>query len=773
MKLATINHIFNVSEGEWPRILIAWTLRFLFQFGFVIGWTTLISMFVARFSLELLPYLFIANAALIIVGTFLYSELIHRVHKETLIVVTALLAGSIFYVSTFFLAVKSALFFACILTGGAILLSQLDIMLALFIEELFTPLESERTFPLIESSHTIGGILAGVTITILAQYIPTYKFVYIWIITTLLIIPIIFSFRSYIKKLPFLELEKHKEAPSNRFKKFIEGYREVKNIPFLKGLLNVILVQWIFINLMEFQYINAIQTNIHGENSLAMKLGTLHIIFSASALLVQLFIASRMLNSLGIIGSMMLQPIVMLLNMVGLSFRFNLTSAVVAKTSFEITHVIYQNAYLSSYYSIKHSIRESAREFIDGLMKPMGAIIGMLIILNLENFFHGKELIHLLNGIMTISIITMGIILIRLREKYTKEAENALKTPYDHSEKLNAIEVLSQKGHKNGAELVTQLLMNPHESEIVKLTALKALGKFQDPTSLPEILDCLLESNERIKMAALETLSQFRDLGKHVFSQAFSKYRVTKTLMDLFQKEESEEIRAHIIQILANLKQSKIADFIIKTLQNATSESLKKDCIQACGLFRDPNAAHYIKPYIQSENPEIRAKTIIALWQFPKYRPMLEDKLKKLLQSDQSIERVNGIEALGEIGEKGSITHLLEARKSHDASIRYHAVIALAKLGHNDALKSMAELLLQEENSKNIKKVLQKLPPHLKKKMEKIVHRKVSKEVNTIFHEAKHHNLKKFKKETLKKLKQLYELVEDHQEVLKIENEIS
>ncbi|MBI2464336.1 hypothetical protein HYV57_05250 [Candidatus Peregrinibacteria bacterium] len=778
MKHFFLNRILNVTDDEWPRIVISWTLRFLFQLGFVIGWTIVLSMFVSRIGLRYLPYLFLANAALIMSGTFLYSEIIHRVKKETLIVFTALASGFILYFSTFFPSYNHFIFFGFVLIAGSILLSQLDIIISLFIEDLFSPMESERTFPIIESSHTIGGIVAGLIVSAFANYLPPWKFIYIWVISVLLIIPVMFAFQSYAKKVPFLEFKKKYRKVVGRFKKMMEGYSQMKIIPFLKGLIVIIVLQWIFINLLEFQYINAIQKSIanlsaDNESSLAKKLGFLHMLFFASALTVQLLMASRIIKALGIVGSLILEPLVMLVNVILLMIRFNALSAIMTKVSFEITHIIYQNAYLSSFYTIESNIRENAREFMEGIIKPLGAIIGMVIILNLQNFLLDETLSFSINSIMAISLFIILLILWNIKTKYTLEATNILQKDGKHFEKYTALEVLSQKGHANAAQIIVKRLIDPYEDEKIKIKTLQMLGKLQDPTTIPEILDCLSESSEKIKLHALEALSEFRNLGKHVFSQAFSKYRVINTLKKLFFNENSEEIHSYIIQILANLKQSEIADFIIQTLKTAKSDRIKRDCIEACGLFHDPNAAHYIEVYLNAENPEILEKTIVSLWHFPKYQHRAEKKLETMLKSNDNQTIKAGINALGELNEKSYIPFLVEMLKNDE--LKTNAIFALAKLGHETCHELLLPLLMEGEKTlvEKTRTLIKTLPQKMKKNIEKELHRKVSEEMNEILNNSEEKSLETIDEMTLKRLRELYELVEEHHEVLKIDQFLS
>ncbi|MEK7145884.1 MAG: hypothetical protein AAB802_01740, partial [Patescibacteria group bacterium] len=357
-----LNRLMNVSSREWPRILVAWSMMFLARFGFVVGWTLMLSIFLTRIGIEALPFLFLVNALLVITGSLIYRNLMKNVKREVLISFTVIFAAALLLSSLFFLNSNTFLFFAFLLTAVSVFLAQLNILLSLFNEELFSPLESQRTFPLIESAETLGGILGGLTLTLFAETLPSFKFIIIWILTTLLILPIVLKFNQNTMEIPKTKLEHITENPRT----LGSSFGKILKTPFLKGLLVVVLLQWALLNLIEFQYTSALEDTIsmvegatlESQMHLLMeKLGTLQLVFSAGALFIQLVLASRILVSLGITSTLLVHPVVTLFNLLGLFFRFSFFTSAITRGSFELTQLIFKNAYDSSYYAIPHEDR--------------------------------------------------------------------------------------------------------------------------------------------------------------------------------------------------------------------------------------------------------------------------------------------------------------------------------------------------------------------------------------------------------------------------------
>ena len=213
---------------------------------------------------------------------------------------------------------------------------------------------------------------------------------------------------------------------------------------------------------MEFQYTKAIYQNVSEaifdagsgfEHAFVHDLGTLFMLFSASALIFQLFVGGRLINSLGVIGSMLIHPIVTLLSLFGLTWKFNFATAVLAKNNFMITSVIHTNAYHSSYYAVKEDLRHHVREILEGMIRPAGAIAGTLILIGLQKLFSGNFLILVVNLAMILSSLLLLYFTYRQQSKYTNVVISDLYSG-DSRIRMNAIDIFAQKSINRKAPLV-------------------------------------------------------------------------------------------------------------------------------------------------------------------------------------------------------------------------------------------------------------------------------------------------------------------------------
>lgn len=804
-----IHRITNVGHKEWPRVILAWSLQLLLRTGFVIGWTVTLAMFINRIGIEAMPYLLVLNAVLVIVGSMIYSNLLRVIKRPLLIVCTTLLSGSLLLLSTLFVYQNPIAFFGILLIAQSVFLSQLNILISLFIEDLFSPLESERTFPIIASSENLGGIIGGLILSIGLEFLPSYKFIYVWMLILTLVIPTILTSQAYKQKIPSLKSpEEHDPNKNSPFSAMFKGAKKIRKIPFLRGIAILIMLQFMMANFMEFQYTKAIQGTIEEqanqitfssqgyapesnldvalvdlqaidvdakeaylEHQLAKDLGVLQIIISSGSFLVQIFLASRILNSIGIIRSMVLSPLVMLLHLFGMMWNFNFFTAATGRSSFEITGGIFRNAYHSSYYALPEKIRSQIKEFMEGIVKPLGAILvfGLFFVVKSVLYLKGAEEIMAINGLMICIALLMLTRLFFLKRDYTHLCHHNLEEESDLATRIGAIEILSQKGHEIKEKALIKYL-KPREHERIKIKILEALARRQNPAIVTDILDCLKHETEDVILSAMGTLHQLKTLKNYLKKHVFTRYRTIETVKHLFHNNPSKKIRASCITFLAKIDHGDLIPFIL-TEMNKNDERIQSACIKACREFKDPNIIPYIKPYLNHPNDYVRAEAIRTLWQFKTLHPTLVHSLQQMKKKEQKSAILAALMILGDIGNKHDLIYLIKHSASNDQDIRRKAAKALAKRDHPACIPHLVELILHGDAfiSKKIKKFIQTLSPTLTGRIGKLLHLRASEYIHDllIHHDAR--TIAELDHDTLEKLKKAYEAIEEHEEIEKIE----
>lgn len=806
-----LHRITNVGHKEWPRVILAWSLQLLLRTGFVIGWTVTLAMFINRIGIEAMPYLLVLNAVLVIVGSMIYSNLLKVIKRPILIIYTTLLSGSLLLLSTLFVYQNPIAFFGVIIIAQSIFLSQLNILISLFIEDLFSPLESERTFPIIASSENLGGVIGGLILTTGLDFLPSYKFIYVWILILTLVIPTILTSQVYKQKIPSLKSpEEHDPDKGSPFTTMFKGAKKIRKIPFLQGIALLVMLQFMMANFMEFQYTKAIQSTIveqanqitfssqdyastgtnldvdlvnlqavdldakeaYIEHELTKDLGVLQIIISSGSFLVQILLASRILSELGIIGTMILSPLVMVLHLFGMMWNFNFFTAATGRSSFEITNGIFRNAYHSSYYALPEKIRSQIKEFMEGFIKPLGAILvfGLFFLVQSTFYLKGAEEIMAINCLMIGLALLMLLRLLFLKKDYTHLCHHNLEEERDLATRIGAIEILSQKGHEIEEEALIKHLKKAEEHERIKIKILEALARRQNPAVVTDILDCLKYETEDVILTALGTLHQLKTLKTYLKKHVFTRYRTIETVKHLFHNNPSKKIRASCITFLAKIDHGDLIPFILNEM-NKDDERIQSACIKACREFNDPNIIPYIKPYLNHPNDYVRAEAIRTLWQFDFLHPTLLHYLHQMEGKKQKPTILATLMILGDIGGRHDLPYLIQHLSSQDRDIKRKAAKALAKHNHPACIPHLVELILHGDAfiSKKIKKFIQTLSPTLTGRIGKLLHLRTSEYIHDLLIHLDASTIAELDTDTLEKLKKAYEAIEEHEEIEKIE----
>ncbi len=781
-----LGKILNVASHEAPRVFFAWLLKFFFMIGFTVGWTMLTAMLVGRVGIAYLPYLYVANAILVIGGTIFFGELAHRFSKTKLIYTTigsgTILLGGAFAV--FQNAENLWLFLGLALVAESIFFAQLNILLGLFIEDLFSPLEGSRAIPIIESSEYVGGIVGGLLILggLNFFHAEAIDLSWIWIGAIALIFPALFIFNHFRQKLPKLEFAE-KPVQLSKFEQFHEGQKQIRKMPFLTGLVFVVLLQWTFLTLLNFQYTKAVNTNIthtsetvsaenHAaaseshEDLLTHGLGKLHVIFFTIAFLTQIVLTSRLIGRFGIVRTLRLHPLASFGSALLMIAKPGFGSAVFAKGMFESTTGIYTAAYHSSFYALREKIRGSVKEFLEGLIRPAGVLLGTGILILGEKFLNAESFPLAINCALVTAAATMSFLLFRHQKNYTKIPAANLKLFGNHPAKFQSIEILAQPGHDGAAEILVEKLSDGSESPFLKIKILTTLGLLSDPQAVPAILECFRDSSEEVRLAAVEALAAFKNLAE----KGFTHRRVIDALKELFGSDSSPELRSAIVRVFANLREEEAVQFIIAELQNLESP-IRGDCVYVCRQFQDLGITHYIEPYLKSPNLTIRANALIALWQFQGYRLRLNRLLAEILEATDRESRKISTHLLGEIRARNELPRLLNLLDENDDELRLLAALAIGKMGNPIAHHLIAEFILHPnlELSAHAKKQLAHLPEKTRKSVEKILHHHLSAKLNGLLAATHARSIEKISAETLTRIRRVYELADDWEEVARVD----
>lgn len=777
--------LFGVSSVEAVRVFYAFCIKLIFQMSLIAGATLLLALYVEMYSVQQLPLLFLSQSLLVILGTGVLSGLLRQFPPSTMIMAGGFVAASLF-IASFFLVSFPFLFLAALMVAISIFLAQISIWISLFIENLFSPLESERVFPVIESSEPIGGILAGFFIV---GTIGTLSAVDMLLVVggILAFLPILlFVSLQRLESMPVLCVRRKERNQSRATRSMVKNtFRFFKGNSFISILFVVIFLQYFVVDFLEFQFAHAVDTHLHASghmtygpmeedshnyaNALTHSFGTIQIGIYSILLFVQLLAARQIIQKIGVIRTFALGPLLSFLSFSAMFFSFGYMTSVIARGTFEISTGVGRNAFYSSFYVLHENIRNEAKEVLEGVAKPLGLFFGTLFLLVLEIAFPADKITAIISLVL-VSVAAISLFFsLRLQYHYTHMGRKKLKSRTDLPEKIDAIEILSQPGHIGGVRALIATLEEKDELPEIQIKILSVMGRIQQEKTIPAILRCFSSPYPQVQLAAVEALGCFYSLGKSFFSQSFSVYSVQEELKTLFVKSRDTDIKKGVIKIFANLRNVEIIPFLIDALHSKNPE-IRSESALVCGMFHDEGTIPYIKPLLEDEDPHVRSAAIVSLWQFEELHSLLTQKMTALLDSEKEEEILAGIHAAGDVRADQEKEGLMALMRNKKYRIRRHAALALAKMNEKSATDPLLESLFHEEKCIGVKthKMMKGVHRKISNDVQKKTMREALKRVSGILANAKTSVLENLKKEDLHELLHLFHLINAEREIWKI-----
>lgn len=600
MIVQLIERVINISPTEISRTFHSWLVKVIFVSSIVIGWTVITASVVARFGINFLPVLFLFQALFTITGMLFFSLMAERfgikklIQISTVFAIATLVAASLNYSNNYIF-----LIFGLIANG--IFLSQAGMFLSSYIEDMFTPTEAERTFPVIESAETIGGVLGGVFLAFLGKYLLSGTIFWFWAIQ-LSVFLLLISHKT--PKLPFfLENIEKKIKNENRkvlnFNSISQGLGVINRIPFLQVLIAVLLLNWVIAIFVEFQFTKAVDATVAHDSSLAVHeqmlihgLGTLHIIIHGLALLVELLIANKILTKIGTFSAFLLHGIMTLFGAFAIFFANGFFTSVLFKTNFELSGIIQKNAYENTYYAYRTRDRKCVRELIEGVVFPTATIIGTLALILLQLVFLEEHYDHIISLTLTFLIAGLIFFTFQLKRKYTKLNVNNLSSGEAGMEYM-AIEILSQRGHTGSTKLLLDKYRSTSDKDL-KLRIIQRLPYLRNFSALNALMKICEDKEPELSKQCIRSLSHMRTQ---------------------IRKFKYEDKMIHLL------------DRYIKRTSSFFDKAF------AVSLLGSINPAS-VEKYLHYDNPVVFAQAAIALSKKKKYIPLVNREIRRIINAE-------------------------------------------------------------------------------------------------------------------------------------------
>lgn len=651
--------------GSWPGLLAA-DRRQLFVLGsldlFLAAGLGVLeiastSLLLAELGPAALPPLYIGSAAALMLSGALLLPLIDRLDRGRFLVsMLALAAASTLLLAWLGRSAPGAAFRALYLLWylfEQVLFLQFWVVAA----QVCDIRQAKRLFPPLLGISLLGGFVAAAATSVLALRIPTWALLVVAaMLLTLGLLPARDLSRAYRARLTPHPLARA-AGVGGEWRRARTEVRQALDEPMIKRLAGVFLLATLLSRFMDFLMGSAASLRFvdSGGQVNVAQLTSFYALLNGSVIgagaIIQLFLANRLMASLGVARMMLVLPIALSVGFACIAFGAT-SGAGVGFLFVAILAVrwVQKVGWVSLFRStadlllnpIAAESRGRARTLRDTLVQPAGSLVGGALLVVLGGNLLPVAVVGLVAGVVFVALA------VRLERDYL-------------------------------ASLMRGLL---ERSRFAPAIATGSSSRFADSARPAAAVQReLVDEDPGVRLIAVRVMAEMRAPG------------VTKTLLARLEVEPDARVRATILSALGAVGRGRAVEAAaIRHLSHEDSRVRANavDCarrLQVAGVERRGDL-------LTDAAPRVRVNA--ALWLETTERGSGRARLLELVSASDPAERAASIFGLAALGRPEDIEVIAGGTEDGTYSVRRRAVLSLAQTRHAKALQKLIEIVEEQ-----------------------------------------------------------------------------
>lgn len=649
LRSLTINfwRLLDVRSGDVARIgFMAAFLFFLLAANNVIK-IVRDSLFLSRFPITQLPYVYLMTALLAGAAISIYSRYTSRLSLSQIILGSHAFIISNVIVFWFLIAFYDLgwILYAFYIWSGIVGL----VVVAQFwtlANDMFTPRDGKRLFGILTAAGTLGGLIGGLGANGAVNFLFGTRHL-LWLIVVL------FAGAFGVVWFAVRERERvvgatHREGAAvteiqARDANGVVG--TLRGSGYLQTIAALIFVSVIVSTLIDYQFKAAAKETYSSTDALAGFFGSYYAWLSGVTLVAQVWLTGRLLVGLGLTSSLLLLPLTLLAGSIGLLVWPGLSAATgtrLAEASLRTS--VHRSGIEILYLPIPDFIKKRIKVFLDVTVERLGDGMAAFFILFYTFFLGGSE-------IALLSYFSIGLILIWIAVVFIVQGGymEALRKSLAHRE-------ISLEGSRID---------------------------YAEKGTVEAVLKTLEENGEHSVLFGL-------DLAEKLDPKVIAS-RLPRALL----RHSSPAVRVRAIKLLAIRPDATTLEEITHMLQDQNKEVHAAAISAACAIFKE-NAIPIVSPYLESPDPQVKRRALECLLRHGD-RVMREAALNEFrkMVTDRSPEedRIEAARLMGELDDPEFAVHLSRlVSEDRSAAVVRAAMTAAGKRGYPGVIR---EILLR------------------------------------------------------------------------------
>jgi AAA family ATP:ADP antiporter len=606
-----------------------------------------------------------------------YLSFADAVRRDRLLMIFCAATGSVLLLSRFLVTARAEgesgftiplmLFFIAVFFAQGVGNASLGSQVWTIINDIFRPSQGRRLYPIIGTAGTIGGIAGGASIHYLAGSLGTANLVLIWAGATFAIIPLTMWLRRSFGAELRGQTRGGGEATGGRLR---EGWGFFRSSSMARTLGIVAVMFWIVGSFADFQYTRIMNATFPTEAQLAGYYGIYGMVINISGLAVQIFVSGYLLRRIGVGRGLRALPATILAGFSLVATWFTFWPGLLLRYLWDLVGMTIQgNSFHLSINAIPAALRARVRGFIDGVINPLGGIIGGLAILLLHFLFDATDGTGWSDPV---TLVGMGFALAWLvavmhsRRDYLDLIEQNLSSP-ERRTAMDAIECLDELGSARAIALLRRIAADPDERK--RAEALRVLASAAAKEAEADLLAALADPSPQVRRAALRALAHI-----HVDVKSEAIAAVERVL----EQDSEPAVRAEALRcLIGRVRGRKLQDAAQRWLQHPDAH-LRQRAVEAVAAT-DWDHRALLTGCLEDESASVRAAAAMALWKHGASRPRLVSVLETLFQAESAPDRIAALRACHAVGHAPNLDAPRHWSRSPDPVVRFLANAALIR----------------------------------------------------------------------------------------------
>lgn len=709
--------LLDIRRDEWTKVIITWTMNVLLAVGYAIGWSAVHSMLVKRMGVEYLPYTYIGISLLGVFGSSVYLTFADAVRRDRLLIIFSAATGIVLVAARLLvsarpdgeqgLSVSLVLFFVAVFFAQGVGNSTLGTQVWTIINDIFRPSQGRRLYPIIGTAGTIGGIAGGASIHFLAGTLGTANLVLIWAASAFCLIPLaLWLRRGHGGELQGRAAGRKSAPATGRIR---EGWGFVRSSPMAMTLCIVAVMFWVIGSIADFQYTRIMNATFPTEAKLAGYYGIYGMVINTSGLVVQMFLSGYLIRRAGVGRGLCALPATVLAGFSLVATWFVFWPGLLLRYSWDMVGMTLQgNSYQLALNAIPSALRARVRGFIDGVVNPLGGVLGGILILVLHHLFDARDGSGWSDPVTLAGVILALlwlIVVLRSRRHYIGlVAENLRST--DRRTAMDAIDCLEEPGSPAALRLLRETLQDSDPGK--RTAAVRVLASLAGERSLPDMIAAVRDPDARVRIEAIKGLAVS---GKSAFEDA------RRVVENVLAKDPVVAVRAEALRCLFAWHADEPDRGFAGHWLGHPDPALRMRTVEAVGRI-DWDLRPLLLPRLEDESGEVRAAAVTALWKYEELRPSLERVLSAVLAESTTPSHAAALAACHRTGTCIDPDAPKRLTASDDPVVRVLAGAAVLRFcngpdAHRDALNAIFLTMADEAHAGRLRAEVLPLVPHL------------------------------------------------------------